>query len=297
MQPRTPTTPAREAMLAPYLAQFDSPDTVRGFHSRLRIALEILEADSLADLTLLSLATFRGKALKLGWAPGSVTVTFAVLRSFLKWAYLMNETALEPVRVAAVLKSPKGSVITPYGTITGPEIARLFTAAKSRRDRAILSLLLGAGIRAAELVNLDVENVLREPAGASLHVRHGKGAKDRIVPIRGDVLAAVDLYTGYRTSGPLILSADRSVPPGSRLSTVGLRAILAAVAVRAGVTKRLTPHGMRHTYASRALHSGAGIMHIRALLGHASIATTQRYVDHIEMDELRGVLPALKETA
>jgi integrase/recombinase XerD len=283
-------------MFTPYLSGFESPATVHTFRTQLRIAFAVLDCESLDGLTLVSLATFRATVLKRPGAPGSHALTIGVLRSFLKWAYLMDLTALEPVRVGAVLKSLKGLVLTPYPTFTELEIGALFAAARSRRDRAILALLIGAGLRAAELCALTVEDVLRDSAGPVIHIRHGKGAKDRLVPIREDTLAALDSYVGCRT-GPLILSADRRNANGSALPLTpgGLRCILTELGRRAGITKRLSPHGLRHAYASRALRAGAHVVHIKALLGHSSLLTTQRYLDRVSIDEMRGIVPALRE--
>lgn len=150
------------------------------------------------------------------------------------------------------------------------------------RDRAILETLYGTGVRISELANLDVDDVDTE--GSSVLVRSGKGAKTRVVPLGRAARSAV---LGYLTrsrpelsrrqserssAGALFLNAR-----GGRLSRQGSWKILKGYARLAGLEDRVSPHTLRHSFATHMLDRGADIRVVQELLGHASLATTQVY--------------------
>jgi integrase/recombinase XerD len=174
------------------------------------------------------------------------------------------------------------------------------TTAAEWRDRALVGVLLGAGLRAAELVALDVSDVDEDTDGELvLHVRQGKGRRDRDVPVRRDVAKSLRAYladTDRRlgASGPLFLSHDRARKGGGRLSARAVGYLVARLVEQAGVdAKRVSPHSLRHTFAIRSLKNGGNVVAVQKLLGHASIQTTTRYTDHLEVSELRSAIPDL----
>ena len=194
----------------------------------------------------------------------------------------------------------------PYAVLTEPELAALLQAADNARDRALLAVLAGAGLRAAEAVGLDVGDVLEgHEGGHALHVRSGKGRKSRTVPIQDDVARLLRAYiagTGrtLASEGPVFRAHDfyAGNRPRQRLTTRALEHVVGRTARRAGiVAKRVTPHSLRHTFAIRALRHGAEVTALAKLLGHANVSTTMRYVDHLETAELRSGLPSLPDTA
>jgi len=154
----------------------------------------------------------------------------------------------------------------------------------------------------AEAANLDVNDIIEDmDGGVSLFIRQGKGRKDRVVPIRPEVdgllrayLEETHRYLGCE--GPLFLAVDRGVK-GRRdagMTTRSLARLVTQLARTAGIAaKRVTPHALRHTYAIRCLRSGGNVVAVAHLLGHSSISTTQRYVDHLAVSELRSTVPAL----
>jgi integrase/recombinase XerD len=164
------------------------------------------------------------------------------------------------------------------------------------RDRALLEVLYGTGARISEAVGLDVDDLDTVDAVVKLH---GKGGKERIVPIGSYALEAVDAYlvrgrpelvatgnvsTGSTTrAGALFLNAR-----GGRLSRQSAWAILVKAADRAGVTADVSPHTLRHSFATHLLDGGADVRVVQELLGHASVTTTQIYT-LVTVDSLREV--------
>jgi len=145
------------------------------------------------------------------------------------------------------------------------------------RDRAILELLYGAGLRISELVGLDVDDLDLEDAAARVL---GKGSKERLVPIGR---MARDAIAAYLTRGRPALATGRSRAAlflntrGGRLTRQSCSRLLDGHRTRAGLTRVVTPHDLRHSFATHLLEGGADVRVVQELLGHASVATTQVY--------------------
>jgi integrase/recombinase XerD len=156
------------------------------------------------------------------------------------------------------------------------------------RDRALLELLYATGARVSEVVQLDVDDLAH---GDVLRVR-GKGSKERIVPIGSYARAAVDAYvTRVR---PELSRRGRATPRlflgarGGALSRQGAWLVIQQAAERAQLTAHVSPHTLRHSFATHLLQGGADVRVVQELLGHASVATTQIYT-HVSVDALRDV--------
>jgi site-specific recombinase XerD len=183
------------------------------------------------------------------------------------------------------------------------ELAALLAAAAGHgRDRALLAILLGAGLRASEAVALDVADLRLDGSGGwYLHIRQGKGGRDRQVPLRAPVAAAVRAYLDatsrpLRAPGALFLAEDRAAAtrPSRRMTPRALGHLVQKYVGPAAIEgKHLSPHSCRHTFALRALRSGSDLVAVSKLLGHAQVTTTQVYLDHLTMEDLRGALPDL----
>jgi integrase/recombinase XerD len=159
------------------------------------------------------------------------------------------------------------------------------------RDRALLEVLYGTGARISEAVGLDVDDVDRVDATVVLR---GKGGKERIVPIGSYALTAVDAYlTRARPELASVGTPDRAGAlflnaRGGRLSRQSAWAVLVKAADRAGVTRDVSPHTLRHSFATHLLEGGADVRVVQELLGHASVTTTQIYT-LVTVDNLREV--------
>jgi integrase/recombinase XerD len=160
------------------------------------------------------------------------------------------------------------------------------------RDRALLELLYGCGARISEAVGLDVDDV--DLDGGSLRLL-GKGSKERVVPLGRYARAAAEAY--LVRSRPVLAAAGTGGPAlflnarGGRLSRQSAWSILRAAADKAGVTASVSPHTLRHSFATHLLDGGADVRVVQELLGHASVTTTQIYT-LVTVDKLREVYAA-----
>jgi integrase/recombinase XerD len=298
--PLQATTPWR-VVLEAYLAGRDSEHTRRAYRRHIELALEAIGVATLTELNGILLGEWRAHIAGSKLAAGSQAQHLAALRSFLKWSRTFGAHALPQDVIAEALRAPRATVLKPYVTISEPEAGRLLAACTNPRDKALIALLLGAGLRAAELVGLDVGDVHEDAEGETvLHVRAGKGRKDRIVPVRAEVAGIVrhDLVATGRTlssEGPLLLSEDPAKRRADRrLSTRAVGYLIDRLCERAGIdAKKISPHSVRHTFAIRALRAGASPVAAQKLLGHSSLSTTSRYLDHLELGELRQAVPEL----
>lgn len=235
------------------------------------------------DLTayLDALRSGRAPAMRR-YRPSSVARMLVSVRAL--YRFLVREGRLDQDPTARV-GSPKRARSIPKA-ISMEEVVSILELPGSgplgRRDRAILEVLYGAGLRISELVGLDVDDV--DLQGRTLLIRSGKGSKSRRLPIGRAAVAAVgDYLTATRpelakksrggvSRGALFLNAR-----GGRLSRQGCWKILKGYARMAGLEDRVSPHTLRHSFATHMLDAGADIRVVQELLGHASVATTQVY--------------------
>ena len=179
------------------------------------------------------------------------------------------------------------------------EAAGAAGTALALRDRALLEILYGTGARISEAVGLDVDDLeLEDPAGSSVLLR-GKGSKERIVPVGRFAREAVQAYVvrgrpdlleagtaGATAHGAMFLNAR-----GGRLSRQSAWSVIVKAAERAGITAEVSPHTLRHSFATHLLEGGADVRVVQELLGHASVTTTQVYT-LVTVDSLREVYAA-----
>jgi integrase/recombinase XerC len=168
----------------------------------------------------------------------------------------------------------------PIQALDARELGRILAALEgndwlSLRNRAMVSLMARAGLRAGEVVRLGLEDVeIKERSGWVL-IRRGKGAKERKVPLGKEARQALAEYLKKRPNveGPLFLSRSFQA-----LSVRDVERVVAQAAKEAGIKKRVTPHTLRHTFATRALQKGMDLATLQSLLGHENISTTGRYL-------------------
>lgn len=159
------------------------------------------------------------------------------------------------------------------------------------RDRAILEVLYGAGLRVSECSQLDIGDVEMGEKHAKVRVVRGKGGKERLVPLGARAAHALEMYLAVRSALVRPKSPPHALFLGNRGGRMGARSIRALVYRRCeqtGARARVGPHGLRHSFATHLLESGADLRTIQSMLGHASLSTTQRYT-HLSLGKLLDV--------
>jgi site-specific recombinase XerD len=186
-------------------AAIDSPHTRRAYERHLSNAFAGLGVASVSEVSGAELARYRAAVVSSDLAPDSQAHALAALRSFLSWSRTLGAHRLSSDVIRTALKTPKAVVRRPYRTLGESDIATVLRTASTARDRALLAVLLGAGLRAAEAVGLDVIDLDDDPEGGLvIAVRRGKGRMDRQVPVQPDVSRLLLAYlaeTGRRRHG------------------------------------------------------------------------------------------------
>ena len=274
-------------------------NTLSSYRRDLRRYVEYLSAREIADLDAVDEATVTGflVALREGDAvhpslsATSAARTVVAVRGFHKFAVGDGLSGHDP---AAGVRPPPPTKRLPKALPLADVEAILSAAgapgtALSMRDRALLEMLYGTGARISEAVGLDVDDL--DTVDRTVLLR-GKGGKHRIVPVGS---YAVDAVGDYLTSSrPALVAAGKGTPAlflnarGGRLSRQSAWTVLVRAAERAGVTTDVSPHTLRHSFATHLLDGGADVRVVQELLGHASVTTTQVYT-LVTVDNLREV--------
>jgi integrase/recombinase XerD len=225
----------------------------------------------------------------LGLRPASIRRAVSAIRTY--YGFLVGEAKVSD-DPSDRLESPRRGRVLPV-TLSVSEVETLLTSPKvdqplAWRDRSLLELAYGAGLRVSELCTLALTDLLLTE---NLVRVFGKGGKERVVPIGRSVIGAVSVYLHTmrseldrgRSRGRVLLNAR-----GQPLSRVGAWGIVKRAAKRAGITKRVTPHTLRHSFATHLLEGGADLRAVQEMLGHADLSTTQIYT-HVDREYLRSV--------
>ena len=262
-----------------------SPHTLRSYGSDLADFEQHLAAHSM-DVVAADARAVRGWLAALharGLDPASVARKLAAVRSFYRFLLRRGVVERNPARE---LRSPRLTRklvgFLPIDEAAAVVGARGLGGAARARDVAILELLYATGLRVSELAGLDLEAVDRDERTVRVL---GKGRKERIVPYGGQAAHALEAWLGCRgdAEGALFTNAR-----GGRLTVRSVHTIVRRSARAAGLTRRVSPHTLRHTFATHLLDGGADLRAIQELLGHARLSTTQRYT-HVNAAQLIDV--------
>jgi integrase/recombinase XerD len=269
-----------------------SPNTVAAYGRDLHHLVDFLEGQGVAapaGATSAVLREFVFRLKDLGLAPTSIRRHISAVRTYYRFLVAEGLVVRDPTDR---LTSPKKWRTVP-SVLTVGEMERLLGAPHADdplawRDRALVEFGYATGSRVSELVGVQVKDVLFDEGLVRLF---GKGRKERLVPIGRRALGAVALYhREVRTQlekgkgrGILFLNAR-----GTPLSRVGAWGIIKKLAKTAGITKRVTPHTLRHTFATHLLEGGADLRAVQEMLGHADLSTTQLYTK-VDREYLRSV--------
>jgi integrase/recombinase XerD len=285
-----------------------SPHTLAAYRRDLTRLLENLRVAGVTEAAAITpdLVTAFARSLREGADPlaaSSVARMLSSVRGFTRFLVDEGRISKDP---AADLVAPKQADRLPKA-LTIAQVERLLAATDadepaSLRDRALLELLYATGARVSEAVSLNVDDLLGTgadgAAGTTDLIRlFGKGSKQRIVPVGSYARAALDAY--LVRSRPLLSVRGRATPAlflgmrGARLSRQNAWLVIRAAAERAHLAEELgehgiSPHSLRHSFATHLLQGGADVRVVQELLGHASVATTQIYT-RVTADALRDM--------
>jgi tyrosine recombinase XerC len=264
-----------------------SPHTLRGYSRDLLDLLEHTGDVKAEEIDGLGIRGFLAGLHDAGASRATVARKLAAVRSFFR--FLVKREVIE-ASPAALVRTPKQPRRLPK-FLHEEEVGRLLDAPGPRdafphRDRAILELLYSTGIRVSELTGLGIDDL--DLAVGLCRVR-GKGDRERLVPIGSVAVNALHAYiAGERRrlvegvhAAALFLNRD-----GNRLSARSVRRLLARYRTRSGLPSDVSPHTLRHSFATHLLDRGADLRSVQELLGHESLSTTQIYT-HVSSERLR----------
>jgi integrase/recombinase XerD len=274
------------------LEQGASAETLAGYTRDIDRLARFAQTKGLAtptDVTSRTLRDFVYHLKDLGLSPASIRRNISAVRTYFR--FLLSD--------GLVVRDPSERLETPKRWRTLPEVLTVAEIEKLLasptideplvfRDRAMLELAYGAGLRVSEWITLGVRDVMLDEALVRVF---GKGSKERLVPIGRTAIGATALYLRElrprlekgQGKGVLLLNAR-----GEPLTRMGAWKILRRHVERAGITKRVTPHTLRHSFATHLLEGGADLRAVQEMLGHADISTTQIYT-HVDREYLRQV--------
>jgi integrase/recombinase XerC len=225
-----------------------------------------------------------------GYSKATIARKLATLRSFYKFLVRRGHVSTSPV---APIRTPKQEKRLPLFLdaekinvlLNCPNVNEMLGA----RDRAILETLYSSGLRVSELVGLNLNDV--DYLGEVLHVG-GKGKKERLAPIGSSALRAIQHYLTFRDADPRKEHFDGQAlfvnKHGQRLSTRSVRRKLDKYLLQAGLDPRISPHTLRHSFATHMLNNGADLRVVQEMLGHRSLSTTQIYT-HLTTNKMKEV--------
>ena len=274
------------------LEQGLSPRTIEAYQRDLARFAEYAELKGVAapaDITATVMREYVYHLKDLGLSPASIRRNISALRTYFR--FLIGD--------GLVVKDPSERLETPQRwrslpeVLTIDEVQRLLASPTLDdtlvfRDRALLELAYGAGLRVSEWITLGVRDLMLEEGLVRVF---GKGSKERLVPIGRSAIAAAAVYLRElrpklehgEGKGVLFLNAR-----GRPLTRMGAWKILRGHVDRAAITKHVSPHTLRHSFATHLLEGGADLRAVQEMLGHSDIATTQIYT-HVDREYLRQV--------
>lgn len=241
-----------------------------------------------AETTVDHLHEFMSEMLELGLSPRSLRRMVSGIRAFFN--FMVQEGAM-PHNPALLLPPPQIGLHLPE-VLSLEEIDAMIAAIdpaarEARRDRALMETLYGCGLRVSELISLRMSKLHLDEGYLAVV---GKGNKERLVPMGGVTVDALTEWLDEREKGKIVTGEEDFVflapRTGRRITRMRVFDIVKRLASLAGIRREISPHTLRHSFASHLLEGGANLRAIQQMLGHESIATTQIYI-HIDRTRLR----------
>jgi len=274
---------------AVWMEQGLSQNTLSAYGSDLRIFAQWLNTRSLPEADYATLVEFLGCRVKTGISSRSSARLLSCLRSF--YGYLIRENLIK-IDPTALIESPKLGKPLPI-SLSEQDVELLLDAPEQShhlgiRDKTMLEMLYATGLRVSELVNLQFSQVSVRQGLVRIT---GKGNKERLVPVGEEAIAWLERYLsqargiilGERHSDYLFVTRR-----GGAMTRQAFWHIIKRYAKKAGITKNLSPHTLRHAFATHLLNHGADLRVVQLLLGHADLSSTQIYT-HIARERLKDL--------
>ena len=238
------------------------------------------------DVTPTDVRAYRASMVSRQLAPATINQRLAALRAYAACYEIelghVRGLAEQPAAPHWLDKSQQAKLMREIEREIN--LARTPAAAiQAVRNKAIVMLLIGAGLRISELCELEIGDLEISERAGRVTVRHGKGEKQRIIPLNADVRAALRSWINLRPEGYKAFSGQQLEP----LCDGGVRRLLAEYARRAGM--EVTPHRLRHSFAKNLIDAGVSIDHVKMLLGHKDLRATLRYTLPDERDLAKDV--------
>lgn len=278
--------PAAEFLRYLDLQRGASRHTLRGYATDLAEFRAFLSREGLGNLVDADARTIRAW---LAWlhdrklAKSSIARKLATVRSCFRYLARLGLVEFNAARQVRSPKLPKRlPSFLPKDESKGLLDAEAERSEAGLRDHALLEILYATGLRVAECCGLDLDDVDRRRGAVRVM---GKGGKERVVPVGDTALEALDAWLSVRGEGRGALFTNLR---GGRLGTRSVHRIVKRRARAAGIDRRVTPHTLRHTFATHMLGEGADLRLIQELLGHSRLSTTQRYT-HVSAEHLMKV--------
>lgn len=230
-------------------------------------------------------AKWLGELAQAGLKPRTQTRMLVAVRGFFRWLVREARVGADP---AANVDLPRLSQDLPQ-VVTQEEVLALLSVSDSLRDRALLFLLYGAGLRVSELVHLEMGGL--DLNGGAVRVL-GKGGKERLVPLADPVVQALEVYIARERPARLRGHQSEDLFPGRRgdkpMTRQAVFSLLRRLAARADLNRPISPHKLRHAFATDLVRGGADLRSVQEMLGHADLRTTEVYT-HVDSAHLRAV--------
>ena len=272
-----------------------SPNSISAYIHDIHMLTQYLEAAHIekepAEIELSDLQKFVQYISELGVTPRTQARVISGIKAF--FSYIMFEEIIE-VNPTALLEIPKIGKKLPV-VLSVEEIDRLLAAIdlskpEGQRNKAMLETLYSCGLRVTELINLKISNVYPDLGFVRVV---GKGNKERLIPISPKALKEIDLYYQNRRRLPNIDKRDGNIVflnrRGKRLTRVMIFTIVKDLANKIQLKKKISPHTLRHSFATHLVEGGADLRAVQEMLGHESILTTEIYT-HLDSEYLRDTI-------
>lgn len=267
-----------------------SPNTFDAYMTDLQKLLHFLDGENIdiPDVTPDDLQRFAAGLHDIGIHPRSQARILSGIKSFFHFLVIADYLEADP---SELLEGPKIGFKIPE-VLTIEEIDRIISTVdmekkEGQRNRAILETLYSCGLRVSELCNLKISDLYFEEGFIKVE---GKGSKQRLVPISPRVIKEIKYWFADRNLGKIKKGYEDYVflaRWGNRISRIMVFHMIKELAEKAGITKNISPHTFRHSFATHLLEGGANLRAIQCMLGHESIATTEIYT-HIDRNMLRS---------